>query len=112
MVWAGLVLGELEGFFYTPAGAGDPDQLGEGYRRAAAAEVVGQFAGLADRAADQQQMVVGAGVDEQPVIESVAFAALAAREALPAALGRGGGQFITPAGGRWGWETGRRKRSP
>ena len=45
----------------------DADEFGERYRCAAAADVVGQFGGLGDQAAHQQQVLVGAEVDEQPV---------------------------------------------
>jgi hypothetical protein len=94
VVQTGLIFGELEGFFYASPGSSYPDQLGDRYRCAAAADVIGQFAGLANGAAHQQQMLIGAGIDKQPVIEPVSLAALAGRQALPAAFGRGGGQLI------------------
>lgn len=75
VVQTGFVLGELEGFFHRPAGAGDPDQFGYWDRCAGVDDVVGQLVGSADRATDQQLVVVGSGVDEQPVIQALAFAA-------------------------------------
>ena len=46
------------------SGSGDADQFGEGDGCAAVADVVGQFGGFADRAAYQQEVLIGAGVDE------------------------------------------------
>ena len=53
---------------------------------------------LADGATHQQQVRIGAGIDEQPVIQPVPFAAFAGREVLPAACRRGSSQFIGPLG--------------
>ncbi len=76
VIEAGLVFGELECFFYGPAGSGDADQLGQRYGVGGVADVVGQLGGVADRAAEEQLVVViSAGVDQEPVIEPVALAA-------------------------------------
>jgi len=81
VVQSGLVFGELEGFLHGPAGSGDPDQFGQRDRGGGVDDVVGQLGWCADGAADQQLVGVGAGVQEQPVIETLAFAAGAGREA-------------------------------
>ena len=64
VVQAGLVLGELEGFLDAPTTSGDADELGHGHWLTAVADVVGQLAGLGDRAPHEEQVVLGAGVDE------------------------------------------------
>jgi len=61
---AGLVLGELEGFLDTPTGSGDADEFRQWQRVAGVADVVGQLGGLADRPADQQQVLVCSGIQE------------------------------------------------
>lgn len=49
---------------------------GDGEERDGAhGQVVGQFVGCADRAADQQLVGIGPGVDQQPVMEAMALAA-------------------------------------
>lgn len=77
VVQAGLVFGEREGFLHAPAGSGDADQFDQGDWGEAVADVVGQFGRFADGAADQQCVDIVAGIDQQPVIQAMTFAALA-----------------------------------
>ena len=62
VVQAGLVLGELKCFLDTPTTPGDPDELSQRHGVAGVTDVVGQLVGFADRAADQQQVFIGAGI--------------------------------------------------
>jgi hypothetical protein len=48
----------------TPTASGDPDEFGDGHGVAGVADVVGQLGGFADRATDQQRVLVGSGVDQ------------------------------------------------
>lgn len=66
------------------------------YRIAGVADVVGQLAGFADRPAHQQLMLVRAGIQQQPVIQAMAFAAQSGGQALPAFAGCAAGQLIRP----------------
>lgn len=50
-------------------------------------EVVGQFGGLVDRVAHRQQVRIGIGVDQRPVIPAVALAVLAADSCCQPLLG-------------------------
>jgi hypothetical protein len=76
-VEGGQLLAGLEGFLDLPAGAGDPDELGEPDRLRGVGAVERQLAG-ATVAADQQPVpadVVGVGggvdgVDQRPVVEA------------------------------------------
>jgi hypothetical protein len=61
MVQPGFVLGELKSLLDTPAGSGDADQLDQRYGCVAVADVVGQLAGFADRAANQQLVAMANG---------------------------------------------------
>jgi hypothetical protein len=94
VIQPGPILGELERLPDSPPGSGDSDQLGDRHRRAGTADVVDQLAGLGDRTAYRQQMPVRAGVDKQPVVETIAYAARAARQPLPPAFRRGPGECV------------------
>jgi hypothetical protein len=87
-----------EGFFDSPARSGDPNQFGQRDGAGGVDDVVGHLGGFADRAADQQLVVLGAGRDDQPVVESLAFAAGPGREALPAAFRRERGELVSACG--------------
>jgi hypothetical protein len=82
-----LIFGELECFLDTPTGSGHPDKFDDRNRVASVADVVGQLGGPANRATHQQQMLIRARVQYQPVIQTVAFASLPGRKTLPAGAG-------------------------
>jgi hypothetical protein len=51
-------------FLDTPTTPGDPDELSQRDGMAGVTEVVGQLVGFADRAAHQQQVFIGAGIQQ------------------------------------------------
>ncbi len=83
VVQTGFIFGELECLFHTPARSGDADQFDQWGWGMAVSDVVGQLGWFADRAADQQLVGVGPGVDQEPVVEAFALAARCGGESLP-----------------------------
>lgn len=75
VVQPGLVLGLLEAFLASPTGSGDLGQIGQAGSAGSVPDVVGDLAGVADRAAGQQPVPAPgspADADREPgsVIES------------------------------------------
>ena len=62
----------VETFLDWPAGTGDPDQFARGFVAGVVAMVEGEF-GVVDGSSDHVLMAGLGGVDDRPVVDSVAF---------------------------------------
>jgi hypothetical protein len=101
VVEADFVLRGLEAFLDRPPGAGDADEFLVGGAVWAVAQVIGEFGGVGDAAADQQPAAAavfgGAGVGQRsdgPVVEAGTFDAVAPATAFLCRIRCAGGEGV------------------